>query len=347
MGRIVQAPLMPTIEAELGISHGTAGSFFFTISIGYFLTLMGAGFVSARLKHRGTIILSSLLVGLSLLATSASASLTAIRAGLFLLGLAAGLYLPCGIASLTGFVGREHWGKAVAIHELAPNVSFVVAPLFAEAVMIWFSWRAALALLGSGAILAALVFARASRVGDFTGEAPNFGSLKVLLGDASFWVMVLLFSLGISSTFGIYTMLPLYLVTEHGFERDFANTLLAFSRLIGVVMALFGGWLTDRIGPRRTLGVVFAATGCLTLFLGLAPARFAPYAVLLQPTLAVCFFPAGFAALGMVVPARARNIAVSFTTPAAFMIGGGLVPTLIGVIGDLHSFGLAFPSWGG
>jgi NNP family nitrate/nitrite transporter-like MFS transporter len=49
----------------------------------------------------------------------------------------------------------------------------------------------------------------------------------------------------------------------------------------------------------------------------------------------------------MVVPARARNIAVSFTTPMAFMLGGGAVPTLIGVIGDLGSFGAGVSLVGG
>jgi NNP family nitrate/nitrite transporter-like MFS transporter len=347
MARIIQAPLMPAIEAELGISHGAAGSLFFTISIGYFISLMGSGFVSARLKHRGVIILSSLSVGLILMVIAASSSLWAIRGGLVVLGLAAGLYLPCGIATLTDFVGRSHWGKAIAIHELAPNLSFVLAPLFAEAVLIWFSWRGALVLLGAVAILTTLLFASRSRAGDFAGEAPNFRSLRALAGEPSFWLMVLLFSLGISSTLGIYTMLPLYLVSEHGFERDFANTVVAFSRLIGVVMALVGGWVTDRFGPKRTLGIVFLLTGCFTLLLGLSPTRWVSAVVFLQPMVAVCFFPAGFAALGMVVPPSARNIAVSFTTPMAFMIGGGAVPTLIGVIGDIRSFGLGVSLVGG
>jgi MFS transporter, NNP family, nitrate/nitrite transporter len=347
MARIIQAPLMPAIETELGISHGAAGSLFFTISIGYFVSLMGSGFVSARLRHRGVIVLSSLSVGLILLVIAASSSLWAIRGSLVLLGLAAGLYLPCGIATLTDFAGRQHWGKAIAIHELAPNLSFVAAPLFAEAVLIRFSWRGALVLLGIAAILITLLFASRSRVGDFAGEAPNFRSLRALAGERSFWLMVLLFSLGISSTLGIYTMLPLYLVNEHGFERDFANTVVAFSRLIGVFMALVGGWVTDRFGPKRTLGIVFLLTGSFTLLLGLAPTPWVPAVVFLQPMVAVCFFPAGFAALGMVVPPSARNIAVSFTTPMAFMIGGGIVPTLIGVIGDIRSFGLGVSLVGG
>ena len=347
IGRIIQAPLMPAIEQELGISHSAAGSLFLTISMGYFVSLMGSGFVAARLKHRGTIVLSSVAVGLALLVTAASSTLWAIRGSLLLLGLAAGLYLPCGIATLTGFVGRRHWGKAVAVHELAPNLSFVLAPLFAEAVLIWFSWRSALVALGIAAILLSLVFARRSRVGDFAGEAPGFGSLKALAAEPSFWLMVFLFSLGIGSTFGIYTMLPLFLVSEHGLDRDFANTIVASSRLIGVFMALVGGWVTDRVGPRRTLGIVFLLTGVFTLALGLASTRWVAYAVILQPIVAVCFFPAGFAALAMVVPPKARNIAVSFTTPLAFLIGGGVVPTLIGVAGDARSFGLGIAIVGG
>ena len=347
MARIIQAPLMPAIEEELGISHGAAGSLFFTISIGYFVSLMGSGFVSARLKHRGVIVLSGFSVGLALMVIAASSSLSAVRGSLVALGLAAGLYLPSGIAALTDFVGRQHWGKAIAIHELAPNLSVVAAPLFAEAVLIWFSWRGVLVLLGAAAILITLVFAGRSRAGDFAGEAPNFKSLRALTGEPSFWLMVLLFSLGISSTLGTYTMLPLYLVTEHGFERDFANTLVALSRLIGVAMALVGGWVTDRFGPKRTLGIVFLLTGVFTLLLGLSPTRWVSAVVFLQPMVAVCFFPAGFAALGMVVPPGARNIAVSFTTPMAFMIGAGLVPTLIGVIGDIGSFGLGISLVGG
>ena len=57
--RIVFAPLMPEIEMDLGISHGTAGSLFFLISIGYFITLFGSGWVVARYTHKHTITFSA------------------------------------------------------------------------------------------------------------------------------------------------------------------------------------------------------------------------------------------------------------------------------------------------
>jgi NNP family nitrate/nitrite transporter-like MFS transporter len=85
----------------------------------------------------------------------------------------------------------------------------------------------------------------------------------------------------------------------------------------------------------------------LTLFIGLAPQTWVATAIFLQPIMAVCFFPAGFAALSLVSSARERNLTVSLTIPMAFLIGGGAVPALIGFFGDLHSFGWGIAMVGG
>jgi NNP family nitrate/nitrite transporter-like MFS transporter len=159
--------------------------------------------------------------------------------------------------------------------------------------------------------------------------------------------MILLFGLGISGSLGIYTMLPLFLVSAHGLERDFANTLLALSRIPGVLAAFGSGWFTDRIGPQRTMLLILVLNGLLTMMLGIASSDWLPYLVFLQPALAVCFFPAGFAAISLAAPAGARNIAVSMITPFAFMIGAGAVPALIGWSSDVHSFAAGFLLVGG
>lgn len=269
------------------------------------------------------------------------------RLGLIAIGMAAGPYMPSGLATLTTLFKYRHWGKALAIHELAPNLSFVLAPLVAEVVLHWFSWRTVFMALGFAAFILATVFARFGRGGDFRGESFKYSSLRLIFSNTAFWIMVILFSLGISSTLGIYTMLPLYLVTDHGMDRNWANTLIALSRIAGVGMALAGGWATDRFGPQRILRIVFVLTGMLTLFIGLAPQTWVAAAVFLQPVMAVCFFPAGFAALSRVSSAGERNLTVSLSIPMAFLIGGGAVPALIGFIGDVYSFGWGIAMVGG
>lgn len=132
LARIVLAPLMPTVDRDLNVGHSEAGSLFLFISLGYCLGLLGSGLVSSRFTHRRTIILSAVAVGGSLLTVSLSHTLWWIRPGLILLGLSAGLYLPSGIVTLTAIVNSRDWGKAIAVHELAPNLSFIAAPLLAQ-----------------------------------------------------------------------------------------------------------------------------------------------------------------------------------------------------------------------
>jgi len=342
MARIVPAPLMPAIEKDLNITHAEAGSLFLILSIGYFITLMGSGFVSARLTHRWTMVLSTICTGFTLLSTAGSEGVWGIRIGLFLTGLSTGLYLPSAIAAITEFMSPRHWGKAIAIHEVAPNLAFVIAPLFAEAVLGLSSWKTAMAVLGVGAFLSGGIFAFFGRSGVASGEAPNLRSIGILGRQSSYWLMILFFGLGIGGSLGAYTMLPLFMVSAHGLERDFANTLLALSRIPGVLAAFVSGWFTDRFGPKRTILGVLALNGLLTMMLGMVSTGWLPCLVFVQPALAVCFFPAGFAAISLVAPPGARNIAVSMVTPFGFILGAGAAPALIGWASHLHSFRAGF-----
>jgi len=340
--RIILSPLMPTIEKDLGITHGQAGSLFVFTSVGYCISLLAAGAVSSRLMHGRTIAFSAIAVGIALLGISCSKGLWGMRLGLFFLGLAAGLYLPSGIATLTSLISFKDWGKGIAIHELAPNLSFVAAPLISEALLPWFSWQGILALIGGISLLTGTTFVLFGKGGGFPGQAPSLESFRELLAKPSFWIMALLFSLAIGGSMGVFAMLPLYLVAERGIVRNWANTLVSMSRISGVGIAFAAGWATDRFGPKRIMAAVFLLTGIMTILLGLAADAWIIIIVFLQPMLAVCFFPAGFAALSSIAPSNARNMAVSLAVPFAFLVGGGVIPAGIGVFGDTGSFASGF-----
>lgn len=338
LSRIILAPLLPNVEQDLGISHSQAGSLFLLISVGYFAALLASGFISTRLLHRRTIVLSAASLGAALYLTAFSRGLFGMRAGLILLGMAAGLYLPSGIASITRLVDARHWGKALAFHEVAPNLAFVVAPLLAEFMLGWISWRTVLFVLGSLTIIASIAFSRFGRGGDFPGSAPGFGACKTLFKLPAFWIMTVLFMMGIASTLGIYTMLPLFLITEHGMDRSLANELIGLSRVLSIAMALAAGVVNDRFGPKRTLMGVLLSTGAMTILIGLAPGFWVIFLVFLQPLMAVSFFPPAFALLSAVGPPDVRNVSVSLAVPAGFMVGGGVMPLFIGFMGDRGSF---------
>ena len=88
--------------------------------------------------------------------------------------------------------------------------------------------------------------------------------------------------------------------------------------------------------------ISLAFTGVATVMLGPASNRWISAIVLLQPLLAVWFFPAAFAALAAITRPDARNLAVAFTVPIGYIIGGGAIPIFIGIMGDAGSFAIGY-----
>ena len=340
--RIILSPLLPTIERELAISHSQAGFFFFLSSGGYLAGLLSSGVLTSRSSHRVAIVASLAGVGIAMLTIAAAMSLWLIRCGLIVLGFAAGFYLPSAIATITALVDKKHWGKAIAIHELAPNVAFFAAPFLAEIFLRWSTWRMGLGVLGALSLVASVSFSQFGRGGSFSGEAPGSQAFAVLVRTPAFWLMMVLFGVGVSSTIGVYAMLPLYLVSERNFDQSTANTVVAFSRSYGPFLGLLGGWASDKLGAKQTIAISLAFTGIVTLLLGMLSGRALGAAVLVQPLLAVWFFPAAFAAIAMITPPNARNLAVAFSVPVGYIIGGGAIPTFIGAMGDRGSFATGF-----
>lgn len=347
ISRIIIAPFTTSIENDLGISHAASATFFLFISIGYFTTLIASGIVSSIISHRQTILASSFFLSIALFSTALMNGLQGIRIGLFFLGMATGLYLPSAVATLTGLIKPQHWGKAFAIHELAPNLSFIAAPLLAEFTLITYGRQAGFFILGCAGLILTILFYFFGSGGEFRGDYPNLAYIRTLLSSRSTWIMIILFSLGVGSVLGIYAMLPIFLVTERGMDRQWANTLLSVSRIFSLAMPFVAGWATDRFGPNRVLTLILLFAGILTILLASVPQPWIPLFVCLQSMVAVSFFVPGMAALSAMSKIETRSIAVSLTVSLGFLIGGGGVPFFIGLIGDMRSVAFGITLVGG
>lgn len=174
------------------------------------------------------------------------------------------------------------------------------------------------------------------------GTAPGILACKKFLSKKEFYLMLLLFGLGITSTIGIYNMLPIYLVSEHGFTEVQANYLVSMSRVATLGTALLGGYLSDLFGPKRIMGWVLLFTGTITFFLGITSGVMLKAVVFVQPLLAVCFFPAAFSCLSAISSDEDRNLLISMIIPFAFVMGAGIMPTIIGWMADYGLFQQGF-----
>ena len=346
LSRLGLAPLMPEVERELSLSHTRAGTMFLFISLGYGLGMFFSTFLSARLSHHRQIVVSSSAVGLALLLIARISHPGALSAALLVLGVSGGLYLGSGVAALTSLVQRKNWGKALAVHQLAPNLAYVVAPLAANFFLARYSWRTAFEVYGAASIVLGLIFLCRREVGGFHGQAPSLALFKGLFTDRAIWTLILLFGLSLGVNQGVFAMLPLYLSAERGLDHDWANSLLSLSRAAAFAAPLAAGWVSDRYGLKKTLLVVVSASGLTLLFLALAPSSWLGPALVLQAISCVCFFPLGFVALSQITRPEVRNVAVAVTVPFGHLIGAGLVPTIIGLAGDHGSFTLGLVALG-
>ncbi len=344
--RILISPLGVPIQNDLGASAAAVGSLFFYTAIGAAISMISSSLVTSRLSHRRTILLSTFALAGPLLFAAGSDSVGGLAASCFCLGLVAGVYVPSGMALVTTIAPPAHWGKALAVHELAPTTGFVLAPVLAELALAFSGWRLVLVIQAVLTTGAALIFLARGRGGEFTGRAPDLALLSRVVRRPAFAILVLVIGLAMGATMAPYGMLPLYLVHEHGYLRPQANQLLALSRFSGVPMVFLAGFLADRLGTRTTMALSLAAMGLLTVGLGLGRGNLLLAAVLLQPLVSVCFFPAGYATIAQLFEPELRSLAMSLVSPLAVAMGLGLIPYGIGILADAGHFSAAFVSLG-
>jgi NNP family nitrate/nitrite transporter-like MFS transporter len=255
-----------------------------------------------------------------------------------MLGLMAGMNLPSNVATITALVSRQDWGKALAVQQMAPPLSLILGPMLTVFLLHWFTWRVPMVVIAITGIAAALILIRFGTIGQFPGDAPDLSLARIILSGRSFWIMIILFALGMGGQVGIYAMMPLYLIAERGMPEASANMLIGLSQVSALFMTFFAGWVTDRIGVKMAIFVFLLASGIATLLLGLVSGLWLKVVVFLQPALIVCYFPAGFAALARIVQPNLRSLATGWVTPCAIVLGGGLFPLLLGYMGQTVTF---------
>lgn len=346
MGRHLAGPLLPAMEEDLGIGHAVGGLFILCLGTGFFISQLAAAFLNARFGYRRCVLLSLWGTAVTMALVGITGSAWALFPAFFGLGLTGGLYVPSGIALISVIVRPQDWGKAMGIHELAPNLALILTPFFATAAVTTLSWRSGyLVLSGFLAVMGGVYF----RWGmDAPGRAsfPDLHRIRDIVRKPAFWALGVLLSLAVGVETGVYAVLSLFLVHERGFDLATANQLLGLSRIPGLAMVLISGWITDRLSPHLTLRLALSLTGGSVIVLGLGPHAIVAPAIFIQAAAAACLFPPILSAASGISTPENRSLTLSLSLAVAPVLGGGLMPAGIALAGELGSFGLGLAAAG-
>ncbi len=165
---------------------------------------------------------------------------------------------------LAGRVSGGRLGRGMSFWMVGGELGRTLGPILVVSAVAWLGLEGTAWLLPGGWAASILLFFRLRSVSGKPADLPHGPNWKdVLLQMRPFLVaLALLYVVQSFSSVALTTYLPIYL-EEGGASLWWAGASLSILQAAGVIGALVGGSLSDRLGRRRVLAIAFLVTAVL------------------------------------------------------------------------------------
>ena len=346
IGRMVFPMLAGRLSNEYLLSPQGLGALYLLLAFGFGLSLFSSQFVSAKISHHKVISLSILGSGCLLSLFPMVGNRYFLGIFLFSLGGLSGLFLPSAIAYLGSIIPQEKLGRAVASFSSFQTLAMITTPFFGNWIGQTASYRSFFFGLGICLGLLGLVFQRTAKNRDEKGGLPSFDYIRDFLSSKINRWMLALHALAMGLNMGIYSISPAYFILEQGWSDEILYTALSFSRLLGLLSSLLGGWILDVWGLAASLTAFLFLAGSFTLLLGALNPKTAVVDLCIESALAIGLTTLVYAGISKITPKERKASAVSLFASSSFVIGAGLIPQILGIFGTWKVYSLGFAVFG-
>jgi MFS family permease len=347
----LMALIYPIVIVEFGLVERDIGLFIaVTTVVGGSMQLI-YGFLTRYVSRTSLLAGGQIVFGIGLVLGGLAHSVVQLLGSISLARIGGSPQHPVGNALLSDAFPEHRRGFAISAHISGGNVGTILVPFVGGALLSMFSWQLTLALFGIPAVLVGALIAlrvredgRAYRqsareggsVRDQLRSVLGRGDLRLLLGAA----MVAAGGRGLDI---LAPFMLLYLRGPLGIDEVTTRWLYALLLVGAVVGPLLAGWLSDRLGRRRTLvGYYLLSAAGIVLFLA-AGANLWLLAPLLLPFGTAVFSesPVLQAYLADRATGPSRDVAFSVYFTCAFGIGA-LWAFIIGSVVSGPGYPVAF-----
>lgn len=353
LARFGYSLVLPEMQRALDLDNSGAGVLATVNLVGYLALALAGGALAARYGPRLVVSLGMMCIGLSMLFTGASNSFMSAAVWRFLTGVGSGASNVPVMALMSAWFGPGMRGLATGITATGSSIALIVTgPLVARILsavpvtgwrVTWYAFGGLSLIL---ACLSAVLLKNDPRkiglqpLGAQPAPPPNRSKSPAKLNWGLVYRSKAVWHLGaVYAAFGfsyiIYmTFFVRYLVGEIGFTQSAAGNLYMLMGWCSLGCGLFWSGLSDRIGRKNALAMVFAiqavSFGLFALWQGRAGLTLS--AVIFGIT--AWSIPAIMAAAcGDIVGHRLAPAALGFVT-LFFGIGQAIGPWVAGVIAD-------------
>jgi FSR family fosmidomycin resistance protein-like MFS transporter len=322
--------LLPYLHREFGLSYLQDGILFLALTVSSSVTQPLFGHLSDRRSHRlllpGAIMLAGLGLAGCALAPNYGLSLLAI----FLAGLGVAAYHP-EASRLASVLSGDQRGTGMSLFSVGGNLGFALGAAGGGLIAAGFGLDGGWLLVIPGLIGATLIYVR---LPDAPAPVRAPGAVVDRSGDDRRSLYLLLGGLCLRGyvNFGMLAFIPLYEERVRGRSDGYGAILLGILLFCGAMMTLVAGPLADRIGPRRTMVLLTAPVGPLTLLYVLDDSILGAIAVIAAGALVIGTFSVSIV-LSQIYLRSAPALAAGLSIGLSIGIGGAFT-VVIGGIGD-------------
>lgn len=252
--RFTWPPLIPVVVPVLKMNMSQAGAYMSAFYFGYIITQVPAGILADRFGVRLILATSLVLEGIT---TWAMGGISSFDAGFWLrvaTGLGAGaVFAACARALMEWFPAKER-GTAYGIMFAAPSGGIVLSNYIVPALNAAIGWQGAFQAVGIGTIALGVVLFFMVKTSDNSpkGNQPLLGGFKVIFASRDLILTALAGFCLMWVELGTATWANAY-IKKLGFSLKDAGMVMIAYGIGGVIAPAFSGWLSDKLGNRKTL----------------------------------------------------------------------------------------------
>jgi MFS family permease len=347
LGRYAYTMLLPSMQAGLGLPYDRMGYIGTGNFCGYLLSVVLAPRLIKRFRPRVVITGGLSLVTLSMFGVALSSGFFLPLSLYFLVGMGTGFANIPTMALISYWFRSDQRGKAAGIMIGGNGAAIVLAGILVPLLNRTFGangWRAGWLILAVIALLVTLLTAWLVRnhpadmglepLGRAAPPAPVQTPPSEREGDGALLVRLGLLYLAFGATFMVFgTFIVTTMVREYGFSETRAGMFWSWAGFFSLFSGVLFGAISDRIGRKLGLALVFTVQTVAYLLAGTGPGELWLQAAIMLYGSAVFAIPAIMAAavgdyLGL------NRAAGAFATITIFFAAGQTVgPALAGMIG--------------
>lgn len=260
---LAYAPLLPELSGQFGFDKAQGGLLISLVSLAKAFVPLFAGAMAARFGLHRALLVGASFSGLAV-ALPFLPDINTLLAGRFLFGVGGAIIVTLmGPLVMTWFPKKE-LPMVTGLNNVAVNTGITVALFATLPLSQKVGWQNTLAIFGGLCALLAVMWGIFGAEGPIKREikadtAEQKPSIKEMLRRPETYWLGLAFTGPLSLYLALNSWLPSHYELAFGLERTAASQLTGLFNLVGIPIAVVGGYLCSKLGKRRPL-IILAGT---------------------------------------------------------------------------------------